>query len=359
MRHSRRSLWLVLPCVLYTTAGASWAAMPCGTEKQVEVLAPVSLMASTVQVDCDLNLQPQQQVTKTILLEGVRASGVTINCRSAQVGNIEINSRRYLNTTTGNIAFERPERITIQQCRINGHVRITGMPTQDIIPASKQANFTAVARQNAPIQIVLKNLTITANKHLPLSIPVYISPGVTGVQLLDSTLKGSSSSVAVYLDAESYNNQIRGNQFNVVTGREVIAIDGSSYNIIENNRFSGLSKGGIFLYRNCGERGAIRHATPSYNLISNNYFYYDHYWGRRPAIFIGARDGQASYCQADLRSDGQPFPFGSSLSDLDYAQYNQILNNQIRKKSVESMIRVQHPSINANNKILGNQTISN
>ena len=36
--------------------------------------------------------------------------------------------------------------------------------------------------------------------------------------------------------------------------RELIAINGSAYNQIIDNRFSRLDKGRIYLYRNCGVR---------------------------------------------------------------------------------------------------------
>lgn len=349
----RRHLLLIS---LAVTVPQAHSAM-CGAATMVNLLAQGGDPADKVSVNCDVSLSPAQTVTKTMLLEGAAASGTSIDCHGASVGNIEILSRRRIGSA-GAISFEVPERISIQHCQVNGHVRITGMTTDEIIPASKQPDFTQIARQNAPRHIVLNKLTITANKAWPLSIPLYISPGVTDVHVLNSHLTGSSSSVAIYLDAESSQNEIRGNRIEVKTGREVIAIDGSSQNIIADNYLSGLSKGGIYLYRNCGERGAIRHATPSDNLITGNYFYYDHYWGEHPAVFVGARDGHASYCKPILQANGQAYPFGSSLSPLDYAQHNQIINNRIRKKSVQSMIKVQNPAVNANNDIHGNQTVA-
>ena len=100
----------------------------------------------------------------------------------------------------------------------------------------------------------------------------------------------------------------------------MLAVDGSSYNLIINNWFSGLNNGGIYLYRNCGEGGTVRHATPSYNQIINNVFYYDEYIGFNPSVFIGSRNGNRSYC-----GDDGGYPFGSNSSDLDYARYNVVM----------------------------------
>jgi len=95
-----------------------------------------------------------------------------------------------------------------------------------------------------------------------------------------------TNSVAVYLDAESYRNTLQGNSFHADHGagsqREVLAVDGSSNNLIMSNHFSSLQYGGIYLYRNCGEGGTIRHSTPSNNSIINNVFYYDNYTGSKP-----------------------------------------------------------------------------
>ena len=71
------------------------------------------------------------------------------------------------------------------------------------------------------------------------------------------------------------------------------------------------------------------------NQIVNNTFYYNRYDGAEPAIWLGARNGRKKYC--DLESG---FGFGSSASNLDYARYNVIAENQIYRLSVSKMIRV-------------------
>src|SRR5690606_33199014 len=121
---------------------------------------------------------------------------------------------------------------------------------------------------------------------------------------------GWGDSVGIYMDAESGHNVIARNYIHMLTNqREQVAIDGSAHNTVIENRFSGLSHGGIYLYRNCGEDGNIRHQTPSYNQIVNNVFYYDSCTGGNPAIWLASRNGNRPYCGLD---DG--YPYGSSAS---------------------------------------------
>jgi hypothetical protein len=176
---------------------------------------------------------------------------------------------------------------------------------------------------------------------------LYLSTGVTDVTLVDSTVTGTASSVGVYLDAESYHNTFRNNRFSVTSSdwgglrkREEIAVDGSSYNRFINNHFSTLEGGGIFLYRNCGEHGTIRHTEPAFNQIINNVFYYDKYSGGNPPWYFGARE-KAPYCGYD-----GGFPWGSSIDDRNYARHNVVYQNQIYKRALAEMIVTKTGDIN-------------
>ena len=110
--------------------------------------------------------------------------------------------------------------------------------------------------------------------------------------------EGESSGVPIYLAPSSGRTLIKNNRIRTNTwksgpgrGRETISIDGSDENQIISNWFGDLNRGGIFLYRNCGENGGVRHTTPSHNQIINNVFYYNHYTGPKPAVYLGALDG--------------------------------------------------------------------
>jgi hypothetical protein len=124
--------------------------------------------------------------------------------------------------------------------------------------------------------------------------------------------------------------------------REQIAVDGSAYNKIVANSFGTLSNGGIYLYRNCGERGVVRHQAPQYNQIINNIFYYNKYNGFNPAVWLGSRNtitDIGNFLNINYCDDDNGYDFGSSKDNEDFARYNVIAENQIYKRSVSEMIR--------------------
>jgi len=231
--------------------------------------------------------------------------------------------------------------------------------------SSRTANHTECARKAAPTDVTLEALAIGAHGRVPL----YLAPGVTHTTLLDSSIRGRSAGPAIYLDAESAFNTIRNSVIDVDTkgtitttwDRPAIAIDGSSDNLIVDNHFSDLKNGGIFLYRNCGEGGVIRHNTPSHNEIVNNVFFYAGYDGGNPAVFIGSRD------RSDLEEEINPFgfcfddsgyEFGSSASQRDHARNNAVLQNQIYVRPLDEAIRVQNEAVNSGNTIAYNETVT-
>jgi hypothetical protein len=293
-----------------------------------------------VMPKCHLRLNQPQEINKEIILEGSSANGVTINCNNATLNNygnraITVKSKQ-IKTKSGHWKWVTPENITIKNCNIIGSIRIMGLSKNgegELIKASSRldANHTRRAQNAAPRKIVLKNNTHTATSETP----IYISPGVRNVKIMNSLFKGQANSVAIYLDAESSQNLVYKNKFHIDTNkREIIAIDGSSKNRIIANEFSSLDFGGVFLYRNCGEGGTVRHKTPYENQIIANKFYYNRYWGIFPSIHLSSRNGRRDYCHLD-----NGFPWGSSINDRDLAQNNVILDNQILKLPVNIMIR--------------------
>lgn len=138
-------------------------------------------------------------------------------------------------------------------------------------------------------------------------------------------------SIAIYLDAESGKNIIEGNDINIQTGREIIAIDGSAHNRISQNNITLYNRNGIHLYRNCGEKGMVRHQTPSFNIITDNDFIFA--TRQRPrSVYQNARDeqvrrGRGFYCEQDAG-----YPFGSSADDRDNATDNTISQNRTRQQ---------------------------
>ena len=145
---------------------------------------------------------------------------------------------------------------------------------------------------------------------------------MTGVTIRNCTFTGWSASTTVYLDAESGGNRIEGCAFDVRSGREVMAIDGSATNTIVGNRFLRAGYGGIYLYRNCGEGGTVRHQTPQRNVIENNFFDLKDLHPGSYGIWLGSRQGRRSYCEDDAG-----YPFGSSVDNRDFADHNTLVGN--------------------------------
>jgi parallel beta-helix repeat protein len=112
-----------------------------------------------------------------------------------------------------------------------------------------------------------------------------------------------------------------------------MAVDGSATNTIIGNHFLQVSYGGIYLYRNCGEGGTVRHQTPQGNVIENNFFNIKDLRSGSYGIWLGSRQGRRSYCEEDAG-----YPFGSSIDNRDFADHN-ILRGNIFQPSSDRAIR--------------------
>ncbi|MCH5373714.1 MAG: right-handed parallel beta-helix repeat-containing protein, partial [Planctomycetes bacterium] len=328
-----------------------------------------------VKVCGDIVLQRSDQIDTDLIYEGSAASGARLECNGATLGNGEdvfnlfVRSRKLPDGT-----WERPVGVTIEGCNIKGAVRIYGMgrtgEAPDVVASSYHSDHVARVRAAAPTWTTFRDVTITGMGPIPL----YLSPGVSFTRFTGGEIDGRTDSVNIYIGAESYFNIVRDSDIHAQTSkRELIAIDASSHNKLINNDFSALNHGGIFLYRNCGEGGGIRHTTPSHNQIINNSFYYRRYGdssyyyrqntsnplafrkvsGLKPAVYLGSRNGNRRYCDEDRDGD-----YGSAISDRDYAQYNVVAMNQIYKFSPDWMIWNGSNSTDVPNFIFANETVT-
>jgi parallel beta-helix repeat protein len=256
-----------------------------------------------------------------VVLSGTALSGTVIDCgggwyNDGKPTELVIRSEK---TASG---WDRPEGLVIRNCRIRGSIRVLGMgrngEAADVRESSHREGHTRRAQDAAPTNIRISGVEIEAIHRIPL----YLAPGVTGVVFENSRITGWSASTAMYLDCESAGNVIAGNRLAMWAAREVIAIDGSADNRIEGNRFENIAFGGIFLYRNCGEAGTVRHQTPHGNMIRDNWFDTRTLGAFQTAIHLGSRNGNRMYCGNDAGH-----PFGSSLDDRDFADDNIVAGN--------------------------------
>lgn len=299
------------------------AARPCSVN---EIAALTGASDAPYRLTCRASLGGQS-IRRPILIEGAEASGAGIDCgggaiglpgveRTTQAPTVGIWSRRIDGVRPD---WSRPTDVTLTGCTINGNLRIWGMGAlgrqADLLVSSRTPGHTQAAQDAAPTRIALNDVSFEATG----SIPLYVGPGVTNLSFKGGRFGGRSDSTAIYLDAESAEATIIETTFDIRTAREQIAVDGSARNRITGNRFVLRGRGGVFLYRNCGEDGVIRHQTPSNNIISDNVFS----GSTRQSVVVGSREGRRRYCNAD-----RGFPFGSSLDDGDHASGNVIQRNR-------------------------------
>lgn len=339
----------------------------CSADKYHEIREQATTEKSQVVIDCSMKLQSQDKISKRLIFIGTEASDVVFDCAGAILDGLKINDGKNMIEVRSRMimdrnkmqTWQRPEHVVIKNCNVQGSARIYGMARtgegEYLKISSRSEGHTQRAQQNAPKDITFERMNIVGES----GVPLYISPGVTNFTLKNSRIGGTSVSVAIYLDAESANNVIENNIINVKSSkRELIAIDGSAGNIIRNNHFSEMRYGGIFLYRNCGEGGTIRHQTPNKNRIeynkfdgktlvggSNLFFGFgsyeeEDYQSSYPYVFLSARDGNRKYCGAD-----NGYPFGSSKSNRDYAENNIVSHNQFKGTST-ALVVDRHPGAN-------------
>jgi hypothetical protein len=284
------------------------------------------------QLTCSVTLPKGSIVSRNVIIEGSSASGLTLDCNGGTIDAskgksfdekiaVAIRSRK---TADGN--WDAPQSLTVKNCTIKGYVRIYGLDINangdNMRASSLRPEHNKYARDSAPRKVQLRHITFVAAG----SIPLYIGPGVTYASVSDSTFTGKASATAIYLDAESGWNEVRDNLFSLSSEkRELIAIDGSRNNRIVGNVFENPVNGGIFIYRNCGEAGVIRHQRPQYNLIADNVFdYRKSSKTKKPAVWLGSRGGKQRYCFHD-----PAHRFGSSADPGDFARNNIVEDNRV------------------------------
>ena len=284
--HAVRRTWL--PAAL-PNAHADTCTAEARDRIRRDILTPATKDSPSVEVTCDVKLPAGRSVTKALLFNGSGGNGVTVDCNSSTLngGSGTINAGKDMIATAprrrSEFEWDRPENIVVKNCTVLGSVRLFGMEFSDLHNSSrchgpfefdrpKCAGHTARAQAAASRNIEFRNMRIVGQGQ---RTPVYFATGTTNNKLLHSDIGGrvGRSGVAIYLDAESADNIILNNIIHVTTEtREQIAVDGSAGNLIAGNQFSGISKGAIFLYRNCGElasSGINRRSTTASSTTSS------------------------------------------------------------------------------------------
>ena len=322
---------LIIAMLIQTSAWTLPAARPCSARQMAELTASSAPATEPYRLTCRAELKGAS-VTRRILIEGSESSGAGIDCGGGVLGHPGARTTTQAPTVAiwsrqdrPGPRASRPTDISITNCTVHGAIRVWGMGAggsmSDLLASSRRPDHTATVQSVAPSHIRLSNLTFQGTG----SIPLYVGPGVTDVSVTGSRFGGVSDSTAVYLDAESARIILRDNSFATDTAREQIAVDGSAFNLIAGNRFDLGGEGGVFLYRNCGEDGVVRHQAPSKNRIVDNVFAGASRFRPRTVV-VGSREGDRRYC-----GDDSGYPFGSSADDGDNATGNIVTGNRVTR----------------------------
>ena len=355
-------------CLLTVLAVPSVAAAePCSDADLNRILAPARPGDGTARIDCDLELTPRlaEAITRTLSFVGAASSGVTLDCNGGRIGSadaparIRISPRRIGSSPIPGLGIWEPVTdVTVRNCEIHGRMRIYGIGIgnggDDELTVSSHFPLGHVdrVRAAAPRRITFEDVTFVGVG----PIPIYVSAGVQDTTIVRSRITGWSRDVAIYLDAESRATTIRDSIIDIVSRRrEILAIDGAEENRIIGNRFSNLERGGIYLYRNCGEHGFVRMTPAQHNEIVNNVFHYDGYAGPNPGVFLGSDGGFSThrFCHDDLEH-----PYGSGADDRDHTTRNVVMQNQFVGRSSSEMIHTEWPDSNRPNYVELNTTVA-
>ena len=287
--------------------------VPLSVPSAAEPAEPVD--PASVLIGCD---QAQVRVTVTVTSHldpsctyhggfDVRASDVTLDCRGALVSDTVGGGRGIEISTPADVSMSA---VTVRGCRVEGFlnsIRVTRIGFRQLA-AGQEFEHTLD-------DVVIEDSELYGSRGVGVFVDGYVS---------DVTLRRlhihDAGSTGIYLEAGSRANTvvdndlvhngyrengpegqlvtIAGTQFRYWgTGREGLAIDGSSDNLVRGNRFDGNSAGGIFVYTNCGEYVNERPASwyerrygAERNVIEANEFL-----GGTTGVWVGSRMGENTY----------------------------------------------------------------
>ena len=298
-------------------------------------------------VTTDTHLDPTCTYTQGI---EVVASDVTLDCRGARIVDVADNRPQgiHVHVPVG----QDLTGVVVRNCFIEGFT--------NTIRVSRDGFRSLPA--GAEYLDDVGDITIE-NNHLSRSrgSGIFINAYVTGVTIRQNSIS-EAGSVGVYLEAGSRDSTLSGNSishngFATVkpegtpeniggttvltrqTGREGIAIDGSSGNHIVGNNLGANAAGGIFLYKNCGEYATQkpeswwqRRYGADDNLIEDNVIL-----AGPTGIWVGSRMAENQY----FMDCSDPAYLSGALTavHLDHAEGNSIRNNRIGL--VDNAIRVE------------------
>ncbi|MEN6670012.1 right-handed parallel beta-helix repeat-containing protein [Psychrobacter sp. B38] len=244
-----------------------------GSNSNVDIEQPLvidaKLPTASATIDCAA-LVPNQTVTvkghsvisqgcdltkKSIRFE-LDTSDSSLDCQGARLSTAEDDLSKASAITIQPKTDGAIHNIAVANCHIDGyghalHIRQYSNPNQRY---ARGLIAPATNRALAPSDIRISNVTSRNS----INSGMFVGDHVHGVTF-DKIRIQNAGTVGLYLEFGSRDNVIKnsvfvGNGFRKFKpNREAIAVDSSSNNLIEHNRFIHNGAGGVLLYRNCFE----------------------------------------------------------------------------------------------------------
>ena len=229
-------------------------------------------------------LEVREITTDTVLTEntiGVQYNvhpNVTLDCTS-----VVLDGRVGSNMTA--VIFAHPNSTILNPTVINARTGVSVVPNDHKVVWNQLENLSKAdglalvnASRNSGGQL------ITGGDFMGCRVAIYVHALNVGARIEDN--KFNSNRLSIYLDAYSQQTTVDNNRFCdqgkgwkdkvlgwFAAGRESIAVDGSSNNIIINNDFQrSTRKAFIEIYKNCGENNIPRWEGSLDNEITDNSF---------------------------------------------------------------------------------------
>lgn len=239
------------------------------------------------------------------------------------------------------------ENIVIENCIIKNTRRksiFIGWSGSDRAKEEIKPNRDEIYK-STPRKVSIINTKIETSR----SSAIYIDDYVSNV-LIDTVDISNTDAMAIYLEHSSTKTTIRNSSITNAgksEKREAISIDSSSENVIENNQIKDSPNGGIFMYRNCGERyyqdktQVIRKMSASKNIIRSNVID-----GSRYGVWIASRQSR----NQENVGCGIGY-FAENKYAVDDAKYNTVEGNKFNNAEIGVLLE------DSFNKVLNNDFI--
>ena len=244
----------------------------------------------------------------------ISTSATTLDCRGAWLDGGGTLANGVVIDSKGTPLVD----VIVKNCNIRGYE--TGARVAWVKP-DDQKGGSANAFANAPSKVTLSHLHVVDSGR----VGIYIDDHVHQVTIKDSTIEGSGG-VGMYLEYGTSDNHVLRNKF-IRNGRafkrEGLAIDSSRNNLVSGNLFEENERGGIFLYKNCGEHVATGRSVPRTEHSDHNVIQGNTFSGEKVGVWIASRQ---SVELKRLDCSDRPMDARGSYYE-DFANFNNVTGN--------------------------------